>query len=76
VVADLEPGDAGPQGRDRADDLVAEHQRQLRIGQVPVGDVEVGATHAAGLDRDEDLAGAGRGVGDLHEAQGPAGSFE
>ena len=76
VVADPEPGHAGPQGRDRADDLVAEHQRQLRIGQVPVSDVEVGATHAAGRDRDEDLAGARFRLGKVGQSQRAARAVE
>ena len=35
---------------DAGDDLVAEHERQLRLGQLAVGDVQVGATDPAGGD--------------------------
>jgi len=36
---------------------VARHQRQHRLGQVAVEDVEVGAADAAGADVEQDLAG-------------------
>ena len=40
------------------DDLVAEHERQFRIRQFAVDDVEFGAAHAAGADADQHLIGA------------------
>jgi len=38
--------------------------------------VKVGATHAAGLDREQDLTEAGLGAGNLRGAQGVAGGVE
>ena len=52
-----------------ADDLVAHHQRQLRLGEVAVEDVEVGAADAAGADLELDLAGTGGGVGQLSQPE-------
>jgi hypothetical protein len=42
--------------RDRADDLVAEHERQLRMRELAVIDVQIGAADAAGVNGDQDLA--------------------
>jgi hypothetical protein len=47
--------DAGAALDGGADDLVAEDERELRISQIAVRDVEVGATDAAGTDRHENL---------------------
>ena len=41
---------------DRTDDLVADHERKLRVGELAVHDVQVGAAHAAHVDTDEHLA--------------------
>ena len=51
--------------RDRADDLVAQHQRQLRLGQLAVDDVQVGAADAAGAHLERDLPGPGLRLGEL-----------
>ena len=44
-----------------ADDLVAEHQRQLWLGELSVDDVEVGSADAAGLHLELHLTGTRRG---------------
>jgi len=41
-----------------ADDLVAEHQRQLRVRELAVGDVEVGAADPTGVHAQQELARA------------------
>ena len=46
---------------DATDDLMSEHERKLRLGQLAVDDVKIGAAHAARLDVDPDLAGPGDG---------------
>jgi hypothetical protein len=58
-----EPRDPEPPAVQRlADDLVAEDERQLRVGQLAVEDVEVGATDAAGADANRHLARPGLGL--------------
>ena len=57
-----------------ADDLVAEDQRQLRLGELAVDDVQVGAADAAGDHPDESLPGPGLGIGQLGPASGRLGS--
>ena len=80
AVGPPEPGDAdavalrealGPLAGllHRPDDLVTEDERELRIGQLPVDDVQVGAADAAGVHGDEDLTGARLGVGVVGLAQ-------
>src|SRR5262249_7964264 len=59
ALADREPGGAGAQLGDRADELMPGHERQLRVRQFSVDDVEIGAAHRARLDGDPDLAGGG-----------------
>ena len=57
--------------RDRADDLVAQDEGQLGVGEFAVDHVQVGAAHSAGPDGDENLTGAGlgsRGVGSAQQA--------
>jgi hypothetical protein len=49
---------AGTDRRHPADDLVSGHQRQARVGELAVDDVQVGPTHPAGGDRDRDLEGS------------------
>jgi hypothetical protein len=48
-VGPAEPGnpDSPVLTDDRADDLMTENKRQLRMGQLPVGDVEIGAAYPA-----------------------------
>ena len=80
AVGPAEPGDPDPVARHEtlgllprrahgADDLVPHHQRQLRLGEVAVEDVEVGAADAAGMNRDLDLAGTGSGLGQLSQPE-------
>src|SRR6185437_1155532 len=61
--ANCRRGDAGAEASDDADDLVAGYQRQRRVGQLAVDDVEVGPADAARLDPDEELARAGNRIG-------------
>ena len=51
------------------DDLVPEHEGELRLRQVAVDDVQVGPADAARLDGDDDLAGGGLGIVDLRLSQ-------
>ena len=70
-----EPGDAHARanfkahaiaGRvDAADNLVSRHDRQFRIGQFAVDDMQIGAADAAGLDPNANLARTRRRVGPL-----------
>src|SRR5262249_9582394 len=48
-----------------ADDLVSGDDRQAPAFQLAVGDVQVGAAHAAGPHLEQDLARTGNGYGDL-----------
>jgi hypothetical protein len=48
---------------------VAGHQRPLRVGQLAVHDVQVGAADAAGVDANEDLIRAGFGRGPIDRPQ-------
>ncbi len=62
-----------PDRLDPADDLVTRDDRQLRIGQLAVDDVQVGAADAAGLDAQPDLPGAGIRIGPILEREPLAG---
>src|SRR5205807_7403890 len=59
-VAGREAIDARTRFRDGAHDLVAEHQGQLGVRQLAVGDVEIGAAHPARPNLDQELAGPRR----------------
>src|SRR5690606_21749831 len=59
-------------GDDLADDLVAEDQRQLRIRQLAVGDVQVGPADPAGAHAQQHLARARLGIRQLAQDQRPA----
>ena len=48
---------------------MAGDQRQLRLGELAVDDVQIGATDSAGADPDEDLSGPRRGIRDLRPSQ-------
>jgi hypothetical protein len=54
AVATLEHG---------ADDLVTRYDGQLRIGELAIDQVQIGAAHSAGTDLDQDLPGAGHRSG-------------
>src|SRR5262249_59261941 len=63
-------GRPGPEARGRrpraghvADHLVAGHERASAEGEIPLDDVEIGATETAGRDAHENLAGPGVGTG-------------
>ena len=75
-----QPRDAHPRARrescdvraerdDVADDLVAEDERELGIGQLAVGDVQVGAAYAARGDPEQHLVRPGSGLGQARFAQ-------
>ena len=57
-------------GRHPADHLVAEDDRQARRGRPPLDLVQLGVADAAGGHADEDLSGAGNGLGQLGRLQG------
>ena len=82
-----EPGDADALAKresvhlgalvdDHADDLVAEHQRQSRLSQIAVHDVQVGAADAAGAYLEQDLIGTGCWPRHFGQPQGLALSVE
>jgi hypothetical protein len=50
---------AGPEVSNRADDLVAENKRELRLGELTVDDVQVGSADAAGAHLQPNLPRAG-----------------
>ena len=54
-VADLETIDIGARLDDGADDLVAGDQRQFRLGQLAVDDMQIGAADPAGMNLDQQL---------------------
>ena len=56
ALAELEPGDPRPDRCDPADDLVARHDGQGRIGQLAVDHVQIGATDSARRDLDQNFA--------------------
>ena len=76
-VGTAEPGDADALTRGEAlaaldharDDLMAGHERQPGLRELPVDDVEIGAADAAGGDLEEHLAGLRLRLGDVLEAQ-------
>jgi hypothetical protein len=55
---------------------VSEHERQFGIGELAVGNVEVGSTHAARVYADHDLTGGRARNGDVDEAKGFAGAMQ
>src|SRR5581483_1780381 len=61
---------------DLSDDLVARDERQLRLGELAVHDVQIRAAHAAGAHAQERLSGGGNGVGDVGEPQRASGRIE
>ena len=71
VVADGQGLDAGADGDDLARELVAGHDRVGGGRKRAVGNVDVGAAHAAGADADDDLLGPWLGVGSLRDTSSP-----
>src|SRR5690606_8350290 len=55
ALPDREPLHLGPHGHDFAHDLVPRDDGKLPVAQVAVGDVEIGAAHAAGPNPHQDL---------------------
>jgi hypothetical protein len=45
------------------------YQRQLRLRQIPVDDVEIGAANATGMNSEENLPGPSLGLGNLLERE-------
>ena len=69
-VALLDRRDAGADGRDGADALVAGNEGRRGLHRpVAVGGVQVGVAHARGLDLDQDLARARLGYRHLLDRQ-------
>jgi hypothetical protein len=60
TLADREAGDPLPHRGDPPDDLVAGHDRKLRVRQLAVDNMQIGTADAAGHDLDQDFAGRGR----------------
>ena len=52
------------------DDLVAQHERELGLGQLAVDDVQVGPAYAAGGNRDEHLTGTGLRIREMCLVEG------
>ena len=81
VVGPAEPRDADPVARrealaaedDASDDLVTDDERELRVRQLAVDDVQVRAADAAREDLDEHLSRAGLGIGKIGRAERPPG---
>ncbi len=59
-LADGEILDPGAEPLDQADHLVAGNDRQPRIGQLAVDDVQIGAADAAGFDANQQPPRPGR----------------
>jgi hypothetical protein len=57
AIAGCEGSDTGPHVDDSPDDLVAGHDRQLRVGKLTVDEVEIGAANRARADADQQLSG-------------------
>src|SRR5512132_1792442 len=57
-------------------DLMPEHERQLRVGQLAVDDMKVRAADSAGADADEQLARAGLGHREIQLLERPPGLSE
>jgi hypothetical protein len=68
--------DAWTHSGDTADDFVAGDDRQARLGQVAIDDMQVGAADAAGSDLHKHLSGPGSRVGNGPVLQDQAGSVE
>src|SRR4030095_3984544 len=60
AIADAEALDTATEADHGADDLMSGYTRQLRQREVAINDVQVGATHAAGLNPQQDFVGSGR----------------
>ncbi len=58
AIARCELRDALTERRHMADDLMAEHERELGLRKLAVENMQIGAADAAGRDLDEDLAGS------------------
>ena len=69
--AGVEARDVGAEGDDFAHDLMAEHERELGVGQLAVDDVQVGAAHAARRDPQQHLVRSGNGHRQARFAQRP-----
>ena len=61
----LAGGEAGPAFGHSPDDLVPGDERQLRVGQLAVDDVEIGSADAARVHGDQHLTGLRDGHGEL-----------
>ena len=69
AIADLPSGRAVTEPRDAPDRLMAQDDRKSTGDELTGGDLKVGATHRAGADADQQLAGTGDRHRDLFCAQ-------
>ena len=63
-------------GADASDDLVADDQRQLWLGQLAIDQVEIGAADSAGRHVEAHLTRARLGCGQLSEAKRRGGALQ
>ena len=73
ATADLEARHAVTFLDHRPDDLVTRPDRNLRLRQIAVDHVQVGAADTAGCDSDQDLPGSRGGTGQIDTVQRPGG---
>ena len=86
AVRPAEPGNADPRARldlrafaglvHDTHDLVAGHERELRIGKLAVDDVQVGPADAASLDADAQLPRSGLRLTEVRFAKPLSGRME
>ena len=69
AVADRPSADRGADALDAADDLMSRHDRQTACLQVAFDELEVGPTHGAGGDAEDELVRCRLGVGRALEPQ-------
>jgi hypothetical protein len=72
ALADREPGDAGAERVDTADDLMTRDDRITDVGQFAVDDMKVGAADTAGAHPHPDFIRPGIGRGALDRFEPPA----
>src|SRR5579863_2022412 len=75
-VADRKPGDARSQRGHDPDDFVARYQRSLRMSELAVDHMQVGAADAASVNVDQQLTGARLWIGHLQVLQNWRASVE
>ena len=76
AIPGLEAIDPFTERANGTDDLVARYDRQFRLGQIAVDDMQIGAAHAAGRYRYLYLARSGFRIGFLDQFQWGSGLLE